>query len=103
MRSAAALLVICLLAAAGPAARADDLYAGASTYLDLGHFHTTLQYPDGGHEAHVGQFGVAYSPSGVKDLLHRIGASYHKASGFFLEGGPGRAAEVRAEVSAASA
>src|SRR3954463_1357505 len=28
-------------------------------------------------------FGVAYSPSGVKDLLHRIGASYHKVSGFF--------------------
>ena len=28
-------------------------------------------------------FGVAYSSSGVKDLLHRIGASYHKVSGFF--------------------
>jgi transposase len=28
-------------------------------------------------------FGVAYSPSGVKDLLRRIGASYHKVSGFF--------------------
>jgi transposase len=38
------------------------------------------------------QFGVAYSTTGVKDLLHRIGASYHKVSGFFLEGGPGRAA-----------
>jgi transposase len=38
------------------------------------------------------QFGVAYSASGVKELLHRIGASYHKVSGFFLEGGPGRAA-----------
>lgn len=49
------------------------------------------------------QFGVAYSATGVKDLLHRIGASYHKVSGLFLEGGPGRAAEVRAEVSAASA
>ena len=49
------------------------------------------------------QFGVTYSPSGVKDLLHRIGASYHKVSGFFLEGGPGQAASVRAEVSAASA
>jgi transposase len=48
-------------------------------------------------------FGIAYSASGVKDLLHRIGASYHKVSGFFLEGGPGRAAEVRAEVSAAAA
>jgi transposase len=49
------------------------------------------------------QFGVTYSPSGVKDLLHRIGASYHKVSGFFLEGGPDEAASVRAEVSAASA
>jgi transposase len=27
--------------------------------------------------------GVAYSPSGLKDLLRRIGASYHKVSGFF--------------------
>ena len=49
------------------------------------------------------QFGVAYSASGVKDLLHRIGASYHKVSGFFLEGGPGTAAPVRPQVSAASA
>jgi transposase len=49
------------------------------------------------------QFGIAYSASGVKDLLHRIGASYHKVSGFFLEGGPGQAAPVRPQVSAASA
>ena len=49
------------------------------------------------------QFGVTYSASGVKDLLHRIGASYHKVSGFFLEGGPGRAAAARPQVSAASA
>jgi putative transposase len=49
------------------------------------------------------QFGIAYSATGVKDLLHRIGASYHKVSGFLLEGGPGTAAEVRTEVSAASA
>src|SRR5512144_1079948 len=49
------------------------------------------------------QFGVTYSASGVKDLLHRIGASYHKVSGFFLEGGPGRATAVRPQVSAAPA
>src|SRR5512142_2443620 len=49
------------------------------------------------------QFEVSYSTSGVKDLLHRIGASYHKVSGFFLEGRPGRAAAVRPHVSAASA
>src|SRR6476620_9037350 len=28
-------------------------------------------------------FGVAYSISGLKNLLRRIGASYHKVSGFF--------------------
>src|SRR3954469_12804251 len=28
-------------------------------------------------------FGVTYSASGVKDLLRRIGASYHEVSGFF--------------------
>jgi transposase len=49
------------------------------------------------------QFGIVYSTTGVKDLLHRIGASFHKVSGFFLEGGPEEAASVRAEVSAASA
>src|SRR4051812_15578395 len=27
--------------------------------------------------------GVAYSVSGIKDLLRRVGASYHKVSGFF--------------------
>ncbi|MGZ3387657.1 MAG: helix-turn-helix domain-containing protein [Isosphaeraceae bacterium] len=48
-------------------------------------------------------FGITYSSSGVKDLLHRIGASCHKVSGFFLEGRPEEAASIRAEVSAASA
>jgi transposase len=28
-------------------------------------------------------FGVTYSASGVKDLLRRVGASFHKVSGFF--------------------
>jgi transposase len=28
-------------------------------------------------------FGVPYSATGVKDLLHRIGAGFHKVSGFF--------------------
>jgi transposase len=28
-------------------------------------------------------FGVAYSKTGVKELLYRIGASFHKVSGFF--------------------
>jgi transposase len=48
-------------------------------------------------------FGITYSATGVKDLLYRIGASYHKVSGFFLEGGPHQTAAVRHEVPAAPA
>src|SRR5947207_4308622 len=33
-------------------------------------------------------FGVSCTSSGVSDLMHRIGASYHKVSGFFLTGAP---------------
>src|SRR4051812_8008400 len=67
--------------------------------IATGAFHTADRVRAWIHE----QFGVAYSATGVKDLLHRIGAGYHKVSGFFLEGGPGEAAPVRPQVSAASA
>jgi transposase len=33
-------------------------------------------------------FQVHYSASGIKDLLHRIGASYHKVTGFFSKADP---------------
>jgi transposase len=33
-------------------------------------------------------FAVKYSPSGVKDLLKRIGVTYHKVSGFLWKGDP---------------
>jgi transposase len=33
-------------------------------------------------------FGVRYSSTGVKDLLKRIGATYHKVSGFLWKGDP---------------
>src|SRR5262249_32687286 len=33
-------------------------------------------------------FGVSYTPSGVKDLLRRIGVSYHKVSGFLWKANP---------------
>jgi transposase len=33
-------------------------------------------------------FGVSYSPSGVKDLLKRIGVSYHKVTGFLWKANP---------------
>ena len=33
-------------------------------------------------------FGVSYKPSGVKDLLKRIGVSYHKVTGFLWKANP---------------
>ena len=33
-------------------------------------------------------FGVSYAPTGVKDLLRRIGVSYHKVSGFLWKADP---------------
>jgi transposase len=33
-------------------------------------------------------FQVRYSQSGIKDLLHRIGASYHKVTGFLWKANP---------------
>jgi len=33
-------------------------------------------------------FGVSYSPSGVKDLLKRVGVSYHKVTGFLWKANP---------------
>ena len=35
-------------------------------------------------------FSVTYRSSGVKDLLKRIGVSYHKVSGFLWKGDPGK-------------
>ncbi|HMB04735.1 MAG TPA: IS630 family transposase [Isosphaeraceae bacterium] len=33
-------------------------------------------------------FHVTYTPRGVRDLLHRIGVSYHKTAGFFWKANP---------------
>jgi transposase len=38
-------------------------------------------------------FGVSYSPSGVKDLLRRIGISYHKVTGFLWKADPDKQKE----------
>ena len=35
-------------------------------------------------------FGVSYSSSGVKDLLKRVGVSYHKVTGFLWKADPDR-------------
>src|SRR6516164_1371420 len=36
----------------------------------------------------VDTFGVSYTPSGVKDLLRRIGVSYHQVTGFLWKADP---------------
>src|SRR5215212_6573917 len=33
-------------------------------------------------------FGVSYTPSGVKDLLRRVGVSYHQVTGFLWKASP---------------
>jgi transposase len=49
-----------------------------------GRFLTAQQIGDWIEEA----FHVRYTPRGVRDLLHRIGVSYHKATGFFWKADP---------------
>src|SRR4051794_32805636 len=38
-------------------------------------------------------FGIAYKPSGVKDLLRRIGVSYHQVTGFLWKADPDKQKE----------
>ena len=38
-------------------------------------------------------FGVMYAPSGIKDLLRRVGASYHKVTGFLWKADPDKQRE----------
>jgi transposase len=38
-------------------------------------------------------FGVMYTPSGIKDLLRRVGASYHKGTGFLWKADPDKQRE----------
>lgn len=60
------------------ALRAEQL-ASLKAEIRKGVFHNTNQIRDWIYKT----FQVRYSSSGVKALLHRIGASYHKVSGFF--------------------
>ena len=41
----------------------------------------------------VDNFGVSYTPSGVKDLLRRVGVSYHKVTGFLWKADPDKQKE----------
>ena len=52
--------------------------------IATGRFLTARQICDGIDET----FHVRYTPRGVRDLLHRIGVSYHKATGFFWKANP---------------
>ncbi|HEX4300664.1 MAG TPA: hypothetical protein VH327_07320, partial [Gammaproteobacteria bacterium] len=70
------LLILVLLCAAATAARADDLYDGASTYLDLGAFDTAWTYPDGEHTAQVGRYGIAFSTPLGGDVSAELHGGY---------------------------
>jgi transposase len=52
--------------------------------ISKGHFRSSQQIQQWLKD----DFGVTYSSSGVKDLLRRIGASYHQVSGFLWKGNP---------------
>ena len=52
--------------------------------VSTGCFRNSDQIRDGIESA----FGVRYSPTGVKDLLKRIGVTYHKVTGFLWKGDP---------------
>lgn len=54
-----------------------------------GRFLTAQQICDWVQES----FHVRYSSRGMRDLLHRIGVSYHKASGFFWKADPDKQEE----------
>lgn len=60
----------------GRAARADDFYAGSSTFLDLGSYQTPFKYPDGNHQAHVGRYGVAFSDQWANDFTEELHGGY---------------------------
>src|SRR5690242_2642737 len=57
--------------------------------IATGRFLTAQQVCDWIDEA----FHVRYSPRGVRDLLHRIGVSYHKATGFSWKANPAKQEE----------
>jgi transposase len=52
--------------------------------IATGRFLSSQQICDGIAET----FHVSYTPRGVRDLLHRIGVSYHKTTGFFWKANP---------------
>jgi len=52
--------------------------------IQTGRFHNSDQIRRWVEET----FHVAYTASGIKDLLHRIGATYHKVTGFFWKADP---------------
>src|SRR6202022_2117347 len=54
--------------------------------IKTGRFHSADEIRQWVEEA----FQVRYTPSGIKDLLHRIGASYHKVTGFFWKADPAK-------------
>ena len=77
MQGLRALSVFAVLLAATATAHADDdLYAGSSTFLDLGSYRTPFKYADGDHAADVGRYGVAFSFQEAGDLKAELHGGY---------------------------
>jgi hypothetical protein len=57
--------------------------------ISTGRFHNSQQIRLGVEEL----FGVRYSPSGIRALLRRVGASYHKVTGFLWKADPDKQRE----------
>jgi len=63
-------LVVFACAWAGAVWAYDDspFMAGGSTSLELGSYDTVFSYPNGGHEAHVARYGLAFSEPVAPDF-----------------------------------
>src|SRR6185503_12130689 len=77
MRALHALYLFAALSACSASARADGLYdTGASTWLDLGTYHTDLDYAGATHAAHVGRYGIGYSEPVAEDTSFALQGGY---------------------------
>jgi transposase len=62
----------------------DEQIAELKQEIARGQFHTALQIVDWIDK----RFGIRYSQSGVKELIKRVGVSYHKVTGFMWKADP---------------
>jgi len=69
------LLFATCVAASGTHADDSDTFAGMSSSVDLGQYHTDFAYPDGNHQADISRYGITFVQPIAPDI------------GFGLQGG----------------